>query len=171
MFLYVKDVASFESENLKMMKGMGDRWLLDIGKVPGVASLPIRTPVSSPLLSANRAGLCDRGNKAVMGITSKIRLLFHTPLSPDELWGEPAVISGGRSRRTHDGASLVVQWLRLGQCKGHGFDPWSRRIPLATEQLSPCTTLLSQRSRARDLLLLSLHTALRACAPQEKPSQ
>ena len=59
MFLYVKDVASFKSENLKMMKGMGDRWLLDIGKVPGVASLPIRTPVSSPLLSANRAGLCD----------------------------------------------------------------------------------------------------------------
>ena len=115
MFLYVKDVANFETENLRVMKGMGDRWLLDIGKVPGVASLLISTPVSSPLLSANRAGLCDRGNKAVMDITSKIRLLFHTPLSPDELWGEPAVISGGHSRLTHDGASLVVPWLRLGQ--------------------------------------------------------
>lgn len=87
MFLYVKDVANFETENLKMMKGMGDRWLLDIGKVPGVVSLRICTPVSSALLSANRAGLCDWGNKAEMGITSKIRLLFHTPLSPDELWG------------------------------------------------------------------------------------
>ena len=44
-----KDVANFETENLKMMKGMGDRWLLDIGKVPGVVSLRICTPVSSAL--------------------------------------------------------------------------------------------------------------------------
>ena len=26
------------------------------------------------------------------------------------------------------------------QCKGHGFDPWSRRIPPSTEQLSPWAT-------------------------------
>ena len=25
------------------------------------------------------------------------------------------------------------------QCRGHGFNPWSRRIPHATGQLSPCT--------------------------------
>ena len=35
------------------------------------------------------------------------------------------------------GTSLVAQW---SQCKGHGFDPWSRKIPHATEQLSLCTT-------------------------------
>ena len=26
------------------------------------------------------------------------------------------------------------------QCRGHGFDPWSRKIPHAMEQLSPCAT-------------------------------
>ena len=26
------------------------------------------------------------------------------------------------------------------QCRGHGFDPWPRKIPHAAEQLSPCTT-------------------------------
>ena len=26
------------------------------------------------------------------------------------------------------------------QCRGHGFDPWSGKIPHAAEQLSPCTT-------------------------------
>ena len=26
------------------------------------------------------------------------------------------------------------------QCRGHGFSPWSGRIPRATEQLSPCST-------------------------------
>ena len=26
------------------------------------------------------------------------------------------------------------------QCRRHGFDPWSRKIPHALEQLSPCAT-------------------------------
>ena len=26
------------------------------------------------------------------------------------------------------------------QCRGHGFEPWSRKIPHAVEQLSPCAT-------------------------------
>jgi len=26
------------------------------------------------------------------------------------------------------------------QCRRHGFNPWSREIPHAMEQLSPCTT-------------------------------
>ena len=29
------------------------------------------------------------------------------------------------------GTSLVVQWI--SQCRGHGFDPWSRKIPYAIE--------------------------------------
>ena len=38
-------------------------------------------------------------------------------------------------------ASLVVQQLRIPlQCRGRGFDPWSRKIPHVAEQLSPCTT-------------------------------
>ena len=26
------------------------------------------------------------------------------------------------------------------QCRGHGLEPWSRKIPHAVEQLSPCAT-------------------------------
>ena len=40
-----------------------------------------------------------------------------------------------------DRASLVAQWLRSScQCRGHGFKPWSGKIPHAVEQLSLCTT-------------------------------
>ncbi|XP_057411448.1 28S ribosomal protein S25, mitochondrial isoform X9 [Balaenoptera acutorostrata] len=28
----------------------------------------------------------------------------------------------------------------LGKSEGHGFEPWSRKIPHAAEQLSPCAT-------------------------------
>ena len=40
---------------------------------------------------------------------------------------------------------MGLPWWRSGwestcQCRGHGFKPWSRKIPHATEQLSPCTT-------------------------------
>ena len=53
------------------------------------------------------------------------------------------------------GASLMVQWLRIHlpglpwwrsgwesacQCRGHGFGPWSGKIPHAAEQLSPWAT-------------------------------
>ena len=39
------------------------------------------------------------------------------------------------------GTSLVVQWLEsAAQCRGHGFEPWSVKIPHAAEQLSPCAT-------------------------------
>ena len=31
-------------------------------------------------------------------------------------------------------------WESACQCKGHGFKPWSGKIPHAAEQLSPCTT-------------------------------
>ena len=40
-----------------------------------------------------------------------------------------------------EGASLVAQWLRIHlPSRGHGFKPWSGKIPHATEQLSPCAT-------------------------------
>ena len=31
-------------------------------------------------------------------------------------------------------------WESACQCRGHGFEPWSWKIPHATEQLGPCTT-------------------------------
>ena len=54
------------------------------------------------------------------------------------------------------GSSLAVQWLRIRlpglpwwrsgwesacQCRGHGFEPWSGKIPHAVEQLGPWATI------------------------------
>ena len=43
-------------------------------------------------------------------------------------------------------------------CRRHGFHPWVRRIPLATDQLSLWPQLLSLCSGAQKLQLLSPHT-------------
>ena len=57
-----------------------------------------------------------------------------------------------------------LRWWRSGwesacQCRGHGIDPWSGKIPHAVEQLSPCAAT-TEACRPR------------ACAPQqEKPLQ
>ena len=64
------------------------------------------------------------------------------------------------------------------QCKGHGFEPWSGKIPRAAEQLSLWAQLLSLHSRNCEPQLLSPRAtttearAPGACAPQqEKPPQ
>ena len=62
------------------------------------------------------------------------------------------------------------------QCRGQGFNPWSRKIPHAMEQLSPNAQLLSPHSRACELRILQAAAAEartpRTCAPQqEKPPQ
>ena len=56
------------------------------------------------------------------------------------------------------GTSLEVQWLRISacQCRGHGFDPWSKKTPCAMEQASPCATAAEVCSRAREPQLLGL---------------
>ena len=51
------------------------------------------------------------------------------------------------------------------QCRGHGFDPWSRKIPRAVEQLSPGARNLQLRSPCA--ATTDVH-APRVCAPQEK---
>ena len=40
---------------------------------------------------------------------------------------------------------FAMKWWRSGkesacQCRRHGFNPWSRKIPHASKQLCPCTT-------------------------------
>ena len=40
-------------------------------------------------------------------------------------------------KKTQIWTFLEVQWIRMRQCQGHGFSPWSGMIPHATEQLSP----------------------------------
>ena len=43
--------------------------------------------------------------------------------------------------------------------RGHGFDPWSGKIPHVTEQLSPHATTTELPSRAREPQLLSLRAS------------
>ena len=48
--------------------------------------------------------------------------------------------------RTYPRSCLVVHWLRVClQCRGHRFDPWSRKIPYAAKQLSPCATTIESK--------------------------
>ena len=61
----------------------------------------------------------------------------------------------GTSSKTQSGASLVVQWLRICRCRGHGFDPWPRKIQNAAEQQSPCAT--SIEPMLNHLILFSSH--------------
>ena len=50
----------------------------------------------------------------------------------------------------------MVQWLRICLLmQGHGFNPWSRKIPCAMGQLNPCATTTKP-------------TGPRACALQKK---
>ena len=64
-------------------------------------------------------------------------------------------IENARFRIVRIGISLVAQWLRIclelpwwcsgweSAChyRGHGFEPWSGKIPHAVELLSPCATI------------------------------
>ena len=53
----------------------------------------------------------------------------------------PGRLKYGNQIKKNPGTSLVAQWLRiLLPIQGHGFEPWSRKIPHAAEQLSLCAT-------------------------------
>lgn len=46
-------------------------------------------------------------------------------------------MKGNLRNKRRTGISLVVQ--SACHCRGHGFDPWSGKIPQATGQLNPCS--------------------------------
>ena len=57
------------------------------------------------------------------------------------VWGTKILQAAGHDKKKKTG----LPWWRSGkesacQCRGHGFEPWSGKIPHAVEQLSPCTT-------------------------------
>ena len=58
-----------------------------------------------------------------------------TPMSQN------VTVFGDRAFEDMSRASLVAQGLRIRlPMQGHGFNPWSGKIPHAAEQLSPCAT-------------------------------
>ena len=76
----------------------------------------------------------------------------------------------------HEGrASLITQWLKNNNkksacwCGRHGFNPWSRNIPLAMEQLSPCA-ITTEPVLSSPWAATTKGPQPRACAlQQEKP--
>ena len=70
--------------------------------------------------------------------------------------------------------SLMVQWLRIHlPSRGHGFDTWSRKIPHAAGQLSPCSTATEPVLQLRKPMSPGAHTLQQgnplqweACIPQ-----
>ena len=69
-----------------------------------------------------------------------------------------------------------LPWWRSGwestcQCRGHGFEPWSGRIPHAPEQLGPCATATEPELQSPQATTTEAR-APRAHAPQqEEPTQ
>ena len=72
-----------------------------------------------------------------------------------------------------------LPWWRSGyesacQCRGHGFDPWSGKIPRATEQLSLCATTTEPASRnywSPCATTTEAHAPTARALQQEKPPQ
>ena len=59
------------------------------------------------------------------GLRSNSKCNFHV-IKNAAIWGLPWWLSG---------------WGSACQCRGHGFEPWSGKIPHAAEQLSPWATI------------------------------
>ena len=81
----------------------------------------------------------------ILNIFSKLALLlifckrwnFIFSWSDLFLW----ILSFGLHSDKASRTSLVFQWLRIClQCRGHGFNPCSRKIPHTKQQLGPCIT-------------------------------
>ena len=66
-------------------------------------------------------------------------------------------------------------WESTCQCKGHGFNPWSGRIPYAVRQLSPCAT--TTEAQVPQSLCTSMNSSPdspqleKAQEQQQRPSQ
>ena len=63
---------------------------------------------------------------------NKLRFRIHVPqMGSRDPWPKLHAKVGA-------GVSLVAQWLRIClPSRGHGFEPWSGKIPHAAEQLGP----------------------------------
>ena len=80
--------------------------------------------------------MCTANSKA---ITKKIFLSITDMLKKGE-----KVASYKMFNSNHKKAGLpwwFSDWESTCQCKGHGFNSWSRKIPHDMQQLSPCATI------------------------------
>ena len=65
----------------------------------------------------------------------------------ETLWGKVYHCGTNHSTSQMPRTSVVAcKQESTCQCRGHRFDPWSRKIPHAEEQLNPCTTATGARA-------------------------
>ena len=104
-------------------------------------------------ISYSRASSWARDQTHVYCITGRFYTIWATREAPPLVLFKTSVLTSTHgnypswSLRHNILKAMVpgLPWWSSGyesacQCKGHRFDPWSRRIPHATEQLSLCAT-------------------------------
>ena len=132
------------------------------GVIPEGRALESRTAISHLLRAQGRLGMfpgwlyfqCKSGRNIYPGNFPTIQL----PTSMESLWLyilKPFVICCPlvvREISFHLSTTMWLEdklsgfpgsqsgWESTCQCRGHRFDPWSRKIPPAVKQLSPCST-------------------------------
>ena len=84
--------------------------------------------------------LCCGGSRGISASPAESPLPEHKPTSPTA-----AATAEDFSKISLKLASPGLPWWRSGwesacQCRGHGFEPWSGKIPHGTEQLGPWAT-------------------------------
>ena len=95
-----------------------------------------------PLLSARDNACCHCGVPAGNGVwRDTIREQMSSTLHPPNT----SLTFRSRGQKQRRKSPPGLPWWRSGwesacQCRGHGFKPWSGRIPHATEQLGPWAT-------------------------------
>ena len=104
-----------------------------------------RSPVTIVLIINSLSLLFGRPNKKwgpwrILYLSRPHRVLFgfspHFSLILLNSWGE----HGGTRKGIKGLPWWSSGWESTCQCRGQGFNPWSGKIPHATEQLSPCST-------------------------------
>ena len=102
-----------------------------------LSNLSIR--IIGPREDFNLSGIDSNRNrsKTFLTFTTVFFCLFHKISSKNMLIGLPWWHSG---------------WESACQCRGHGFEPWSGKIPHAAEQLGPWATI-TKPARLEPVLL------------------
>ena len=92
---------------------------------------------NSPRLETSHISFIDYKVKRIVGHPS---MVYESVIKGNKLF-----IHGNKSEKSPSQKVIGLPWWRSGwesacQCRGHGFEPWSVKIPHAAEQQSPWAT-------------------------------
>ena len=153
---HVTDVTEFTSVQTFLHKGAAQQVQMMSTACSSCTMKPIRNQVYFIFTKYSGEAHHDQKTEAKNNRSLNIQTHTHRHLIPggcthnfSELEAFPG---GGRMRKNKRKKNRgLPRWLRgeesACQCRRHGFDPWSGRIPGATEPLSPCTRLPGSRAQ------------------------